>query len=314
MVLQQEIILTTLNKVLRHTPKIRKGTDAVYFCPKCNHYKRKFEVSLITGKYHCWVCGFSGLNFNSLLKKLNAPRECYDAIGQIKHIKTKNEFEELFEENRSIQSIHILPDGFKLLSDKNLKNIDYKHAINYLKTRGITDIDIYRYNIGYCDLGDYKNRIVIPSYDEHGYLNFYSCRDYYNKSYLKYLNCEFSKNIIGFEMLVNFNEEITLVEGAFDAISVRKNAIPLFGKTLSNALKQKILQYKPPIVNVLLDNDALKDSIKICEFLIKNGINTKLVLLEEKDASILGFKKTWEYINKTKPLKFEDLFKMKINL
>jgi DNA primase len=314
MILQQELILTTLNKVLRQTPKIRKGTDAVYFCPKCNHYKRKLEVSLITGKYNCWVCGFSGLNFGSLLKKLNAPHECYEAIGQIKNKKVTHELWDLFEEPYSIQEIHNLPSEFKSLCDKNIRSIEYKNAINYLKQRGVTEIDIYRYNIGYCETGDYKNRIVIPSYDSNGFLNFYSCRDFYNNSYLKYLNCEFNKNIVGFEMLVNFTEEITLVEGTFDAIAVRKNVIPLFGKTLSDALKQKILQYSPPVVNVLLDNDAFKDSIKICEFLIKNGINTKLVMLEEKDASVLGFNETWEYINKTKLLDFETLFKLRINL
>ena len=104
------------------------------------------------------------------------------------------------------------------------------------------------------------------------------------------------------------------VEGGFDGFAVRRNAIPLFGKTLSSRLKLKLLMNKPPVVNVLLDNDALLDSIKICEFLIKNEINTKMILLEEKDASLLGFKKTWEYINKSPLLTFDDLFKLKMNL
>ena len=50
--LKQETILATLNKLLNQSPRIRKGTDAVYFCPSCNHYKRKFEVNLDSGKYH----------------------------------------------------------------------------------------------------------------------------------------------------------------------------------------------------------------------------------------------------------------------
>jgi len=303
-----------LNRLLRQTPRIRKGTDAVYFCPKCHHYKRKLEISLVTGKYNCWVCGFSGLNFGSLLKKLNAPREYYESIGEIKKIAPKHILENLFEEPKEIEEIHNLPEEFQPLYDSNSKSIQRKHALNYLKNRGVSNIDLYRYNIGYCETGDYKNRVVIPSYDINGNLNFYSCRDFYESSWLKYVNCKFSKDIVGFEMLTNFNEEITLVEGAFDALAVRKNVIPLFGKTLSNILKLKLLIFRPPVVNVLLDNDALKDAIKICEFFIKNDINTRLISLNEKDASVLGFEKTWQYINNAKLLSFEELFKLKINL
>ena len=83
--LQQEKILNTLNKLLNQQPKIRKGTDAVYFCPKCHHAKRKLEISLTTGKYHCWVCGLSGMNLGTLLRKLNAPSEHYEILGEFKN-------------------------------------------------------------------------------------------------------------------------------------------------------------------------------------------------------------------------------------
>lgn len=312
MSLQQDTILSVLNKVLHQVPRIRKGTDAVYFCPKCHHYKKKLEVSLLTGKYNCWVCGFSGLNLGSLLKKLNAPRECYGLIGEIRKTVPKNALENLFAEQKEVEEIHCLPDDFIPLYENGSKSVIRKHAMSYLKKRGISLVDIYRYNIGYCEKGQYKNRIVIPSYDVSGGLNFYSCRDFFDISWLKYVNCEFNKNVIGFEMLTNFSEEITLVEGAFDAISVRRNAIPLFGKTLSDALKLKILIFRPPVVNVLLDNDALKDAIKICGFLLKNDITTRLITLTEKDASVLGYEKTWEHINNSKILEFTDLFKLKI--
>jgi len=314
MSLQQDITLSMLNRLLRQTPRIRKGTDAVYFCPKCHHYKRKLEISLVTGKYNCWVCGFSGLNFGSLLKKLNAPREYYESIGEIKKIAPKHILENLFEEPKEIEEIHNLPEEFQPLYDSNSKSIQRKHALNYLKNRGVSDIDLYRYNIGYCSEGDYKNRVMIPSYDIDGNLNFFSGRDFFNKSWLKYVNCDFTKNVIGFEMLIDFSDEVTLVEGSFDAIAVRKNCIPLFGKTLSQKLKIKLLEKMPPCVNILLDNDALKDSIRICDFLVKNGIPTKLVRLDEKDPSVLGFEKTWQYINQTKLITFDKLFNIKINL
>jgi hypothetical protein len=145
-------------------------------------------------------------------------------------------------------------------------------------------------------------------------LNFFSCRDFFDTSWLKYVNCDFSKDIIGFEMLIDFEDKITLVEGSFDAIAVKHNAIPLFGKTMSANLKIKLLEKRPKCVNILLDNDALSNSIDNSEYLMNNGINVKLVRLQEKDPSILGYKKTWEYINNTPLLTFEELFKLKINL
>jgi hypothetical protein len=129
---------------------------------------------------------------------------------------------------------------------------------------------------------------------------------------LKYNNCEFSKNIIGFESLIDFSQEITLVEGVFDAVAVRYNCIPLFGKTLSKKLKESLIINKVSLVNLLLDNDAIKESIRILEFLIKNNIKTRFVMLKDKDPSEIGFEKTWESINNSKIISFDELLKLKL--
>lgn len=314
MLLYQENIISNLNKLLNQTPKIRKGTDAVYFCPICKHYKRKLEVNILTGKYHCWVCGFGGLNFKTLFKKLGAPASYYTFLNENKNFKQNKEFEISFDEpEEQCHQILQLPKEFKPMWEPS-SELEYRHALVYLKNRGINKEDILRYCIGYATEGDLKNRIIIPSYDESGMLNFYTARSFYDTKGLKYVSCPFSKNIIGFELLVNFEEPITLVEGPFDAISLRTNTIPLFGKTLSNKLKMKLLEYDVPMVNVLLDNDAITDSIKICEFLIKNNIKTRLVVLNDKDPSVLGFEKTWDLIDSCDTIDFEKLFKLKVTV
>ena len=315
-VLEQEKIINILNRLLKQTAKIRKGTDAMYRCPQCKHTKLKLEINLISGKYNCWTCGgtFKGLSLRSLFRKLNAPAEYYKEIGELGILKQRPELETLFDEENTRVILNELPPEFIPMYEPNIKSITYKHATNYLKKRGIGEIDWYRYNIGYCDDGKYKNRILIPSYDDDMRLNFYSCRDFFETSYLKYINSEFDKNVIGFESLINFNEPIVLVEGCFDAMTVKNNCIPLFGKTMSNKLKLKLLISKPPMISVLLDNDAFKDAINICDFLLSNGLSVKLVKMQEKDASTIGYTKTWEYINSTKPLEFDTLFKIKLNL
>ena len=123
---------------------------------------------------------------------------------------------------------------------------------------------------------------------------------------------EIWKDIIGFELFTDFSKPVTLVEGVFDAFSVKYNVIPLFGKTLSDKLKIKLIHQKPPRVNVLLDNDALKSSLDICEFLIHNGIDAHLVLLDGKDPNELGHINTWKAIDASGKITDGDLFKLKI--
>lgn len=310
--LRQETILTALNTLFNQTAKIRKGTDAVYFCPNCKHYKRKFEINLTTGKYNCWVCNFKGLSLKSLFKKMRASPEYYLILGEVEQMHSdKKEWNFEFEKPPEIQIINQLPSEFKPLAiPSNTRH--YNLALKYLLSRNITKYDILRYNIGYCDVGEYQYRIVIPSYDADGKLNFFSARDYLGLSKHKYKLCSFSKNIIGNELLINFDEPITLVEGQFDAISVRRNVIPLFGKTMSKKLKARLLESDVPRVNVLLDNDAYTDAVKICEYLTKNHIPTAWVRLQEKDPSLMGFEKTWELINKTPLIKFDNLIEMKL--
>ena len=75
--------------------------------------------------------------------------------------------------------------------------------MKYIKNRGITNKDIIKYNIGYCEDGEYRNRIIIPSYDSNGNLNYFVGRDFYD-SKLKYKNPKVSKDIIGFDLFINW--------------------------------------------------------------------------------------------------------------
>jgi hypothetical protein len=314
MTLEEKISL--LNKVLNQKARIRKGTDAVYFCPKCKHHKRKLEINLTTGKYNCWVCSFSGLNLTTLLRKLDAPKKYYSLLNDT--VTRQSPF-------HPVESIRIdfgvpreeivsptLPDEYRPLHIFN-NTSDYRDAINYLIERKVTKSDILRYRIGYCPVGFYKHRIIVPSHDKEGSLNFFVGRSYYN-SPLKYSNSETSKDVIGFESAVDFNQELTLVEGVFDALAVRYNCVPLFGKNLSRRLKSELISTPPPVVNVLLDSDAFTSATRIVEFLMKNNISTRLINIGKKDPSVIGFDETWRIIRQSDILDFESMVAMKMRL
>lgn len=301
----EDSVIETLIEIFKHKPHIQKnGEEVMFFCPSCNHRKRKLNINTSSGYYHCWVCDFGGKSFKSLLNKIKADDKFYQRLCKIKTPKRYNTNN--ISESKKIS----LPSEFKSLCE-NTNSAIRKHALNYCFKRNLSVYEIIRYNIGYCEDGPFANRVVVPSYDENGELNFYCGRDVFN-SKIKYRLCESTKDIIGFEMMTDFNYPITLVEGVFDAFSVRYNTIPLFGKMLSNKLKLKLLLNKPPRVNVLLDNDAIKSSISICEFLLQNQINTHLVLLDQKDPSEIGHEKTWHAINASVKMEECELFKLKM--
>lgn len=298
-------VVVTLSKLFKHKPSVRKGgEELMFFCPNCKHYKRKLNINITNGYYHCWVCNFSGKSFKSLLGKLNAPSEYYKELCNISTIKFNNKTSSTDHKKLFLPS-EMIP------LYKSSTDVGHKHALNYCFSRGLSIHEIIRYNIGYCSTGVFQNRIIVPSYDCDGNLNFYCGRDIYD-SRMKYRLCDGSKDIIGFELFSNFNQPITLVEGVFDAFSVKYNVIPLFGKTLSKKLKLKLIDNRPPRVNVLLDNDAMEQSLEICEFLIQNRINAHLVLLDGKDPNEIGHINTWKNIDASDRIDESGLFKLKI--
>jgi hypothetical protein len=214
------------------------------------------------------------------------------------------DYPEKLELPKEYKQLHIKPKSI---------NPHYNHAISYLKRRGIGMDLIVRYNIGYCGSGDYGGRIIIPSYEANGELNYFIARSFYEDTKMKYKNPPVSRNVIVFENHINWNEPITLVEGGFDAFSVRRNVIPLLSKFILPKLKNKIKEMGVKKVNILLDPDAIQSSVKHTEYFLKNGIEVNNIILTEGDAGELGFEKVNKLIKESKETKWDDLILTKIN-
>jgi len=310
-----------VNRALKQEGRLRKGNNLTYHCVFCHHRKRKLEVCLDEPyNWHCWVCDAKGRGIFSLLKKSKASPEILTRLDAVLGVSQRRDFGTSFKsgiikmlnggEGSEDQSNIDLPYDFRSLAyDDGTR--DYNIAKNYAKKRRLTMCDIVKYNIGYCVKGPFANRIVFPSYDKDNNLNFYSCRSYYDDGY-KYKNSEVSKNIIGFENMIDFDFPIYLCEGALDAISIKRNAIPLFGKTLSQKLKTAIISSKCPEVNIVLDDDAIQSALNIAEFIQSLGKVAKVVKLNGKDPNILGFSKTIEQIKETDVLDFGELTRLRL--
>ncbi len=285
-----------------------KNGEHAFHCPFCNHHKKKLQVNCETQKWHCWVCNKGGYKIGILLRKINAPKniisEVLKILGDYKGVK--------YEKDEKTEYNVSLPQCYKPLWKSSTDPL-YKNAIHYLRQRNIGTIDILRYSIGFCSSNGYSNRIIVPSYDADGKLNYFLARDMFPNSKLKYKNPPMSKDTVCFEMFINWNEPVILCEGAFDAIAIRNNAIPLLGKFPSKTLVMRLVEKKVKKVYVALDEDAKQDAIKLSKFLMDYGINTYLLDMKGKDPSELGFKEFWNIISKSKQSKFSDIIKGRLS-
>ena len=307
-------LLFLAESVLGKGQSTSKGNFA-FKCPFCTHHKNKMEINLRTTEkrenfWHCWVCGAKGKTLLSLFKKIKAP---HNKISELNILIVPSN-----KENYTPPDIIELPKEFILLSnitESKIAQIEAKHALNFLKKRGITQDDIIKYNIGFCREGKYEGRVIIPSYDNNKRLNYFIARDYKDKTPQKYKNPPVAaKDVIGFELYINWDAPIILVEGMFDALTIKRNVIPLFGKVIHGKLMEKLVKSSVNRIYIALDADARRDALKQAEKLMSYGKEIYLVEMEGKDANEIGFENFLNTIEQTQPLNFQSLLEKKLQL
>ena len=145
-------------------------------------------------------------------------------------------------------------------------------------------------------------------------MNYFTARTFNQSSTVKYKNPSTSRNIIPFEIFINWNVPVILCEGPFDALAIKRNAIPLLGKTIQSSLMKKLVTSAVEKIYIALDKDAQKQALNFCENLIKEGKEVYLVDLQDKDPADMGFKNFTHLIQETYPLTFSDLLEKKLQL
>lgn len=305
-------LLQLLESVLGKGKPTSRGNIA-FFSPFVSHHKPKLEVRSTpdeNGDYtwHCWVSDKRGKSIYTLFKSLNQPKEKFERLNNI--IESSRYSQETTER---VDEVLQLPEEYHPLWVYK-KSYEYNAAMHYLKGRGITVFDVIKYRIGYAEEGQYAGRIIIPSYDADGSLNYFVSRIFRDRETMKHKNPAVSKDIIGFEMLINWNEPIVLCEGSFDAIAIKRNAIPLFGKVIQPALQKKIIEEQVKDIYICLDADALKNALDIAERFMNEGLNVYFVELQDKDASELGFEVITKKISETQQMSFGDLMTMRMGM
>ena len=247
-------------------------------CPRCVDEKGhnelgKFnlEVNVLRGVFKCWSCCSVDDDMKGPVKKLilryggkEAYREYDSVVREIRNNKLYNLPE--FNLGDGIKSTYLtLPATYKKVNLATCR----RQVREYLMQRNITQDIIDRFKIGYTNWEEERprdrNRIIIPSYGEDGTLNYWVGRDFTgNKKRQKYNNIEGVKktDIVFQESQIQWDSDITLVEGAIDCI-YGNNTIALLGKTLSPNDETYIKLKERANANVIicLDSDTTDEEI-----------------------------------------------------
>jgi len=285
------------------------GHEKLFFCPKCKHHKKKLSVNLDKDAFKCWICDFSGKSIRRLVLRYGnyVQQKSWNELSGVVEI---TEYEKIFltEENIEEKTEPItLPSEFQTLCNKDL-SLTSLPARRYLKDRGVNREDILFWKIGYAVSGEYAGRIIIPSFNLDGKIDYFIGRTY-EGDWKRYLNPPIPKDIIFNELYVDWNSDITIVEGVFDAIKA-KNAIPILGSTLreGSRLFRELIRNDPAIY-IALDPDAERKAEKLIGTLLSYDAEVyKIEIPFGKDVGDMTHEEYLERKKEAKLIKDRDYF------
>ncbi len=290
------------------------GHDGVNFslsCPKCKESrqsKKKLCVRLDSGWYHCWVCGTSGKNLNFLFRKFakNHVSACQDIFPDAyAHVDTHDE---------EYVPVPELPDDLLLLAQVS-SNPDFQDVVTYLRDRGLSRMDLYRWRVCVSNKFPFRRKAIFPSFSAEGTLNYYTARCI-DESKFKYNNAKVPKSSVIFnEIDINWSQPIILVEGVFDAIKCPDNTIPALGSTLppAGALFKKLKQESSTVI-VAFDEDADLKSHRVCKQLDNAGCNVYRLSVKGGDLGSRAKQGVRDLLSQIKPWTRESLISHKISV
>ena len=286
----------------------QKGDEHLYHCPYCNHHKKKMSVNFANGYWKCWVCDQRGKNIYRIVRKFGTYQQRQKYL-ELQGRLDLNEFDDLFKELNNIEEKQVIemPKEFISLCNKD-QEMDSTDAFRYLSSRGIGRREILKWKIGYCKEGTYAGRIIIPSFDMDGDLNYFIARSFVGHS-RRYLNPPADRDIVFNELNIDWDEPIILVEGAFDAVAAGENAIPILGSTLreKSRLFQAIALHDTPVY-MALDKDAEKKAEWIIRSFLKYDIEVFKVPIDDADVSEMGGKEFKERLFNARKIQSEMYF------
>jgi len=328
--------------------KLRKaGKDYAGLCPFHKERTPSFTVSVEKQMFYCFSCREGGNAVNFLMKYENLSfQEALENLGRqygieivrkdsgkrASHFDALSKLAEYYQQSlkRSKTALQYLNDRgitddviqeFKLgFSDRSSGNLK-----SFLKNSGVPN-DIFL-STGIVRMREgvlyemFRGRIVIPIMDVNKKIIGFGGRTIEKEGFPKYVNSPestiFSKRLSLFGIdktrkYITENNEVFIVEGYFDFISLYtngfKNIVSTLGTSVTEGQISKLRNYTENITLMLDGDDAgIKSALRLIELFAEMDIHGSMVVLPEAhdpDSFVRkkGAKAVREIISQKKPI------------
>lgn len=296
-----------------HSPSFSVQPDKqIYKCFSCGE----------SGNVITFVQKYNGITFIEALKMLADRANIKVDINTTKKVNTK--YEKLYEINDTVNKYFkanlLSTEGIKatkyLEERKISKDIINEFNIGLSTTNKLSTILFKKYS--YDDLvkldiikeingryyDTFQDRIIFPIIDENNNVVAFSGRKYTNEdlnnnTLPKYSNTKETDIFKKSEVFYNINNalaeikkkrEIIITEGFMDTIRMSsvgyKNVVAIMGTAFTQKHLEKIIKWKCKVIlNLDQDDAGVKGTIEAGETLLKNNIDTEVIVFEDyKDS------------------------------
>lgn len=252
-------------------------------CPICDPKdpsKKKLAIRIDDDRNHCWTCGWRAHTLAPLLRK-------YSTLERLNEYREKFMTAEERERSRRCMIVDVQdePKRLELPNDSKLlvmagNEPDARAAWRYVADRGLTERDMWYFKLCVSDEGRWRRRVIVPSFDAMGQLNYFVARAIDRSRQPRYDNPDHDKLPVIFnEINVDWTQQLVICEGVFDMFKCIDNTVPLLGSDLNeqSVLFNMIIANGTPIA-LALDGDMWETkTLKMAKKLADYDVSVVLV-------------------------------------
>lgn len=280
------------------SPSFRGSDEWQTICPSCHHHGRKAFINTRTGLSQCKHCPWKTRSQIGLVMWLEGMgyRQAQEWWDQ------QTEFDAYVSSIRQSDRTHLprramiqeLPEGFNFLTGREQAN----PYLNYLLWRGVSLEQIQYHQIGYCEVGRYAQRVIVPVVNQ---TLEYFCDRLIISDATRLKTVGVGQRTAAWPVLrstVLFNlkaatclwqqtgHPIWLCEGPFDALSLGSCGVALLGKECSRHQFVRLLETGCQTFVIALDPDASRKAYELAGRLAVEGIDVWICPVQAETGDI----------------------------
>jgi hypothetical protein len=283
------------------------GPEYQFFCPFCldregsESSQRKLWCNVAKSKAYCFRCGYGSTQWERFFRDLNGGALRIAELAWLKGEITRPDgdvasavqgiLRPTAVEAAGLRPIPCPPEMVRLAPHCRAASppLALRRAFRYLRERRIAPEKVVEFDLGYCAVGRYTQRLIFPVSQQGRQVYFTNryCGDHPCKSlnppsepdtYRRNLCLVNYDNVVG-------QPQVAVVEGPFDAMAF-PHAVALMGKTISAAQVDLLAALVPRGLQeacVALDADAHADADVVYERLVGRLPRVRVLYLDHGD-------------------------------